>query len=130
MPEQTQTITLPPEAQQLLVQMQTLQTQYQTIALQKETLALQKIETEKALEELKKTKDKEDVFKIVGPVLVKSTKADLVKELSDKKEMTEMRLKNVDKQEEKLREKLKETQEKLEGMFKGLVPSEALGGAE
>ena len=73
----------------MLVQMQTLQTQYQTIALQKETLALQKIETEKALEELKKTKDKEDVFKIVGPVLVKSTKADLVKELSDKKEMTE-----------------------------------------
>src|SRR3989338_5803963 len=130
MPEATQTITLPAEAQQLIVQMQAFQQQYQTLNMQREALSMQKIESEKALEELKKTKDKEDVFKIVGPVLVKSTKADLVKELSDKKEMTEMRLKNVDKQEEKLREKLKETQEKLEGMFKGLVPSEALGGAE
>ncbi|HLE07540.1 MAG TPA: prefoldin subunit beta [archaeon] len=130
MPEQTQTITLPPEAQQLLVQMQTFQHQYQTINVQREALSMQKIESEKALEELKKAKDKEEVFKIVGPVLVKSTKSELIKELGEKKETAELRLKSLEKQEEMLRKKLEENQKKLEGLFKGLSPSEALGGAE
>lgn len=91
---------------------------------------MQKIESEKALEELKKAKDKEEVFKIVGPVLVKSTKSELIKELGEKKETAELRLKSLEKQEEMLRKKLEENQKKLEGLFKGLSPSEALGGAE
>src|SRR3989338_10406912 len=130
MPEANQTITLPAEAQQLIVQMQAFQQQYQTLNVQREALSMQKIESEKALEELKKTKDKEDVFKIVGPVLVKSTKSELVKELGEKKETGELRLKSLEKQEERIREKLEEIQKKLEGLFKGLSPSEALGGAE
>ncbi len=130
MPEETQAITLPPEAQQLLVQMQTFQHQYQTINVQREALSMQKIESEKALEELKKAKDKEEVFKIVGPVLVKSTKSELIKELGEKKETADLRLKSLEKQEEMLRKKLEENQKKLESMFKGLSPSGALGGAE
>ena len=130
MPESNQTITLPPEAQQLLIQMQAFQQQYQTLGMQREALSMQKIESEKALEELKKTKDKEEVFKIVGPVLVKSTRQDLIKELGEKKEMADMRLKSLEKQEERIREKLEEIQKKLEGMFKGIAPSDAAGGAE
>lgn len=122
------TVNLTPEAQQLIAQMQTFQAQYQTIAVQKESIALQGVETDKALEELKKIKEREEVFKIVGPVLVKSTKAEMLKELSEKKEMAEVRMKSIDKQEEKLREKLQETQKKLEEIFKGLEVSEA-GGA-
>src|SRR3989344_3148867 len=129
MPEQTQTITLPPEAQQLLVQMQTFQHQYQTINMQREALSMQKIESEKALEELKKAKDKEDVFKIVGPVLVKSTKSELIKELGEKKETGELRLKSLEKQEERIREKLEEIQKKLEEYLKGAMP-QGMGGAE
>jgi prefoldin beta subunit len=110
---------LPPAAQQLLLQMQTFQQQYQAAAMQKEGLMLQKLELDKALEELTKTKDSEEVYKAVGPILVKSTKAELVKELGEKKETAELRLKSIDKQEEKLKEKLKETQDKLQALLSG-----------
>lgn len=110
---------LPPAAQQLLLQMQTFQQQYQAAAMQKEGLMLQKLELDKALEELAKTKDGEEVYKAVGPILVKSTKAELVKELGEKKETAELRLKSIDKQEEKLKEKLKETQDKLQALLSG-----------
>ncbi len=129
MPEATQTITLPPEAQQLIMQMQAFQQQYQTLNIQREALSMQKIESEKALDELKKAKDKEEVFKIVGPVLVKSTKSELVKELGEKKETGELRLKSLEKQEERIREKLEEIQKKLEEYLKGAMP-QGLGGAE
>lgn len=129
MPEANQTITLPPEAQQSIIQMQAFQQQYQTLNMQREALSMQKIESEKALEELKKTKDKEDVFKIVGSILVKSTKAELTKELGEKKETTELRLKSLEKQEERIREKLEEIQKKLEEYLKGAMP-QGMGGAE
>lgn len=118
MPER-EPIPLPPAAQHMLVQLQTFQQQYQTIALQRETLTIQKLELEKALEALSKTADKEDVFKTVGPVLIKATKANLVKELSEKKEDVETRLKSVVEREKKLREKIAETQSKLQAIMSG-----------
>ncbi len=101
--------------QQLLMQMQTFQEQYQSILLQKEAMKAQNMELDKALEELGKTKDGEEVYKAVGPILVKSTKSELVKDMKEKSETIDIRLKSLDKQEEKLREKLKEVQEKLQG---------------
>ncbi len=112
-------VVLPAGAQQLLLQLQTLQQQYQAIAVQKEAMSLQKLEFDKALEELGKAKDSEDVYKAVGPVLVKSTKALLMNELGERKETIDLRVKALEKQEEKLKEKLKEMQVKLEEMFKG-----------
>lgn len=109
---------IPPAAQQILMQMQTFQQQGQAIMLQRETLTIQKMEIEKALEELAKAKEKEEVFKAVGPILVKSTKKELEKELKEKNEMIELRLKSFDKQEEKIKEKLMEGQQKLQGMLK------------
>ena len=86
MTEQTK---LSPQAQQMLIQLQTFQQQIQTIAFQKETLGIQDIELGKALDDLKKAKDDEEVFKAVGPILIKSNKKDLEKELSEKKESIE-----------------------------------------
>jgi len=112
-------MALPPAAQQLLMQMQTFQQQYQTIAIQKESLAIQRLELDKALEELGKAGEKEEVFKAVGPLLIKSTKAALTKEMGEKKEMIEARLKSVDVQEKRLREKINEVQGKLQSMLGG-----------
>src|SRR3989344_1476954 len=97
---------LSPATQQLLMQMQTFQEQYQSILIQKEAMKAQNMELEKALEELGNTKDGEEVYKAVGPILVKSTKSELVKEMKEKSEMIDVRLKSLDKQEEKIREKL------------------------
>lgn len=110
-------IKITPEAQQILIDLQTFQQQMQTVLIQKESLNLQSIEIEKALEELKKATT-EDVYKAVGPILIKSTKKDLEEELGEKKETLELRLKSLQKQEDRLKERLKESQEKFEEFLK------------
>ena len=117
-------IKLSPEAQQVLIELQTFQQQMQTVLIQKESLSIQSMEIDKALEELEKTKHN-DVFKAIGPILIKSTKKDLTKELNEKKETIDLRLKSLQKQENRVKEKLKESQEKFEGIMKKQEESEA-----
>lgn len=111
-------IKITPEAQQILIELQTFQQQMQTVLIQKESLNIQNMEIDKALEELKKATT-EDVYKAVGPILIKSTKKDLEKELTEKKETVDLRLKSLQKQEDRLKEKLKESQERFEEFLKG-----------
>lgn len=111
-------IKLSPEAQQVLMELQTFQQQMQTVLMQKESLSIQNMEIEKALEELGKS-EHDDVYKAVGPILIKSTKKDLTKELNEKKETVDLRIKSLQKQEARLKDKLKESQERFEEIFKG-----------
>jgi prefoldin beta subunit len=111
-------IRLSPEAQQILMELQTFQQQMQTVLMQKESLSIQNMEIEKALEELGKN-EHDDVYKAIGPILIKSTKKDLTKELNEKKETIDLRIKSLQKQEARLKDKLKESQEKFEEIFKG-----------
>lgn len=120
---------IPPQAQQLLVQMQTFQQQFQTIMMQKESFSIQKLEIEKALEELEKSKGKE-VYKAVGPILIKSTRDEMLKELREKQETIGVRLKSIDAQETKIREKMDELQAKLQEMMQREQKSEKDGEAE
>jgi prefoldin beta subunit len=110
-------IKLSPEAQQILMELQTFQQQMQTVLMQKESLSIQNMEIEKALEELTKS-EHDDVYKAVGPILIKSTKKELTKELNEKKETIDLRVKSLQKQETRLKDKLKEAQERFEDIFK------------
>ena len=112
-------MTLPPAAQQAIMQLQTFQQQANALAMQRESLTIQKIELERALEELKKAADKEDIYKAVGPVLIKTSKSSMVKELGEKKETADVRLKSIEKQDAKIHEKIKEIQGKLGEMLRG-----------
>jgi len=114
----TEVLKISPEAQQTLMQMQTFQQQMQTMSYQKETLKFQKIEAERALDELKKLKDKDEIFKAVGPILVKTKKADIEAELKEKMETSDVRMKAIEKQEDKIKDKLEEIQKKLEVLLK------------
>ena len=114
-------MSLPPAAQQLLLQMQTFQQQYQSAAVQKEGLTIQKLELDKALEELARTKDGEDVYKAVGPILIKSSKSEMTKELSERLETIEVRLKSLDRQEDKVKEKMQEGQKQLQELLSGMT---------
>lgn len=111
-------IKLSPEAQQILMELQTFQQQMQTVLMQKESLSIQNMEIDKALEELGKS-EHDDVYKAVGPILIKSTKKELTKELNEKKETINLRVKSLQKQETRLKDKLKESQERFEEIFKG-----------
>ncbi|MBI4453809.1 prefoldin subunit beta [Candidatus Woesearchaeota archaeon] len=85
-----------------LAQLQMIEQNLQQLLSQKQQFNGQMVEIESALEELEKT---EDAYKIVGNVMVKVSKSDLNKELTEKKERTEIRIKSIEKQEDKLKEK-------------------------
>jgi prefoldin beta subunit len=100
------------QAQQILVQAQAFQQQMQSILSQKETLRIQQIEIKKALEELDKSAEA-SVYKASGPILIKSAKEDVKKELSGKEEFIVTRLQTLERSEKKVKEKIEELREKL-----------------
>lgn len=100
------------EFEKNLVEYQQLEKQLQSILLQRHQLQLQLNEINMALEELKRSKG--DVFKSVGSILVKTTASDAERDLKEKKEISEIRLGTLSKQEEKLKTNLLNLQKKLE----------------
>lgn len=110
---------LPPWLREQLTRLNQLQQNMQTILMQKQQLEVEIVETEKALEELKKVGAADSVFKTAGPLLIKSNRDDLVKELEEKKELSNTRVMVLAKQEGRLKESLKEAQVKIDEMVKG-----------
>jgi prefoldin beta subunit len=99
-----------------LGQFQSYQQQLQAILIQKENLKLQMLELERALEDLKASKGKE-AYKITGPIMIKKTKTELKKELKQRKENFDLRVKTLEKAEERITKKLKEMEPKLRKML-------------
>ena len=71
-------------------------------------------EIEKATVELNKAATTDTVYKSAGSILVKTTKVNMLKELSEKKEITTTRSMVLAKQEVRLRANVKELQGKLD----------------
>lgn len=124
----SEVLKIPPEAQESFMQMQMFQQQMQNVVMQRETLHVQKMEGEKALDELGKLKDSDEVFKAVGPILIKAKKSDLEKELKDKMETIDVRMSTLEKQEVKIREKAEEIQKKLEELLNPAKGNEKTAG--
>ncbi|MEM5836336.1 MAG: prefoldin subunit beta [Candidatus Aenigmatarchaeota archaeon] len=90
------------------------QQQLQTLLIQKESLKIQVAEIEGALEELNKTEEKQ-AFKIVGNIMIKKSVDEIKKELQEKKEEAEIRIKSLEKTEERIMNKLKYLQSSMKG---------------
>tara|TARA_B100001245_G_scaffold15929_1_gene10620 strand:- start:914 stop:1291 length:378 start_codon:yes stop_codon:yes gene_type:complete len=105
---------LPPFVQEQLAKFQQTQQNFQSILMQKQQLESEKLETEKALEELKKTGDDEFVFKHAGTIMIKSNKKDLVEELEERVELAKTKSSLLAKQEERLKITLKEQETKIQ----------------
>ena len=103
------------QQKEMVAQFQTYQQQQQSILIQKESLKLQNMEMDKAVEELSNTKN-ESAFKVTGNIMVSKSIADLKKEVEENKEALDIRIKSLEKTEEKINGKLKELQEKLKGV--------------
>jgi prefoldin beta subunit len=109
---------IPPMVQEQLAQFQQTQQNFQSILMQKQQLESQKLETEKALEELKKAGDDEAVFKHAGTIMIKSNKKDLLEELEEQMELAKTKASLLAKQEERLKITLKEQETKIQEMMK------------
>ena len=101
-----------------LKELQILEQNLQNIIIQKQTYLLEMTDINNALEELSKQKD--DVYKIVGSLMVKTKKEEVEKELKQKKEITEIRIKNLDKQEQIFNEKSLKMREELMDEFRSM----------
>jgi len=109
---------IPPVVQEQLAKLQQTQQNFQSILMQKQQLESEKLETEKALEELKKTSDDELVFKHAGTIMIKSNKKDLIEELEEHMELAKTKASLLVKQEERLKTTLKEQETKIQEMMK------------
>jgi prefoldin beta subunit len=109
---------IPPLVQEHLARLQQTQQNFQSIMMQKQQLESEKLETEKALEELKKAGDDESVFKHAGTIMIKSNKKDLIDELEEHVELAKTKASLLVKQEERLKITLKEQETKIQEMMK------------
>ncbi len=110
---------IPPWLQEQLGRLQQAQQSLQSVLAQKQHLEMEQLETEKALEELKKASDDDAVFKHAGSILIKSTKENLIAELEEKKELSKTRSSVLSKQEVRVKESLKELETKINEMVRG-----------
>ena len=109
---------LPPALREQLARYDQTQQNLQAVLAQKQQVELELGETDKALEELGKASDSEAVYKFAGNLLVKVKKEDVMKELSEKKELANTRKMVLAKQESRFRESLKDLQTKIDAAVK------------
>jgi len=110
---------LPPWLKEQLSRLQQLQQNLQAIMMQKQQVEIEIVETDRALEELKKIGTDDIVYKSAGPLLIKSKKEDLLKELGEKKELSNTRAMVMAKQETRVKDNLKEVENKINQMIRG-----------
>ena len=113
---------MPPWLQEQLMKMQQSQQNLQIIMQQKQQIEMEKIETEKSLEELRKTPEEDTIYKHTGSILIKSTKKELIDELEERNELIKTRSTVLSKQESRLKESLKEQEVKITEMMKSGNP--------
>ena len=83
-------------------QLQLIEQGMQNFLAQKQQFQAQLAEIESALKELEKSKD---AYKIVGNIMVSADKEELLKDLKSKKEIIDLRIKTLEKQEKQMKEK-------------------------
>lgn len=88
----------------------------QNILFQKQAFELEMDETVSALKEIEKSGD--EVFKIIGQLMIKTEKAKIKSELLEKQKILDLRIKSFEKQETYLREKIDKIREEVTDSLK------------
>ena len=109
---------MPPWLQEQIGKMQQSQQNLQSILAQKQQVDMENTESERALEELQKASENDQVFKYAGSILIKSDKKTLIEELEEKKELSKTKTTVLSKQEERVKASLQEQEKKIQEMLK------------
>ena len=113
---------LPPYLREQLARFDQTQQNLQAVLIQKQQVEMELSETEKALQELEKASDSESIYKFAGNLLIKVSKPDIVKELTEKKELATTRKMVLAKQESRFKDSIKDLQTKIDEAVKGKQP--------
>jgi prefoldin beta subunit len=119
---------LPPWLREQLSRLQQLQQNLQAVMMQKQQVELEIVETDRALEELRKIEGDNAVYKGAGPLLIKTNKDDVLKELEERKELSNTRITVLGKQETRIKDNLKEVESKINQMIRGMQGTTGAGG--
>ncbi len=98
------------ETEQKISQLQMFEQSLQNFLGQKQQFQIQLVEIESALSELENT---DKAYKIVGNIMVESDKEELKSDLNSKKEMLELRIRTMEKQEAQVRERASKLQSEI-----------------
>jgi prefoldin beta subunit len=105
------------ETQQKIQELQGMEQNLNNLVMQKQTFQMELTETENALSEISKSKD--DVFKLVGNIMIKADKKKTEDDLTKKKDLLSLRLKSIDSEEKNLSDNAealkKEVMAKIQG---------------
>ena len=92
-------------------EMQLIEQNLQNLLFQKQAFQLELSENEAALKELQRSG--EDVFKIIGNLMIKTDKSKTLEDLENKKKLLELRFKSLKKQEDTLTSQLEKIREEF-----------------
>ncbi len=99
------------ETEQKIAKLQMMEQNLQTFMMQRQNFQSQQLEVDNALKELDKSEG--DCYKVVGSIMVASGKDKLKKDLESRKEVIDLRLKNIKKQEDSIKEKAEALQSEV-----------------
>ena len=99
------------DTREKIEQLQMLEQNLQTFAAQKQNFQSQLLEAENASKELNNSQGK--VYKIAGNIMIESSKEKVEEDLKSQKELLELRLKNIKKQETALKDKAESIQQEV-----------------
>lgn len=94
-----------------LQEMQILEQNLQNLLLQKQAFQMELSETTTALKEIEKSSD--EVFKIIGQLMIKTEKKKVKDELLNKEKILDLRIKSFEKQEDYLSAQLDKLREEV-----------------
>jgi prefoldin beta subunit len=92
-------------------EMQILEQNIQNLLLQKQAFQMELSETQSAAKEIESSDD--DVFKVIGQLMIKTDKSKIKEELSNKEKILDLRMKAIEKQENSFMEKLSTLRDEL-----------------
>lgn len=101
--------------QEKIGKLQLMEQQLQQFAMQKQQFQTQLFEIESAITESAQTTK---AYKIVGNIMIAADKEELKKELTQKKDIVSLRIKTIEKQENKIKDEAKSIQEQVMGQMK------------
>jgi len=104
---------IPPQVQNLLAQLQQLKVQIDALGRQKMQVEALLRDAEHALEELEKVDENSVIYKNVGELMIKASRDTVKEELIERKETYDLRLKTLERQEERAQKRYQQLQEQL-----------------
>ena len=92
-------------------ELQALEHHLQNFLAQKQIIQVEFQEISNALNELTKTKD--EVYKVLGAMMIKTDKDSLSKELEEKKKLAQLRINSIEKQQISIEERIEKINKEL-----------------